>query len=225
MDAKQYRILKRLVWDYTIPLEDIYGVIKGEKSHAGHWDFDHLFIRMLENLSWSDLLDLLGRDTLEEKLVPEILCHLRFSEKRENMNVSAKYYEEKLYLLQNGVLNIITKSGTPFFLTGGTALSRFYTHHRYSDDLDFFVVNDSGYLKYVDLVLQDLLKAEVDKNFTVDQAGIQLGQAYTKFFIVDCNNTDVELKIDLVNDVVAHYGSIICDPVLGRIDSIQKLIN
>ncbi|MBW7858763.1 MAG: nucleotidyl transferase AbiEii/AbiGii toxin family protein [Leptonema sp. (in: Bacteria)] len=25
----------------------------------------------------------------------------------------------------------------PFFLTGGTALSRFYLNHRYSDDLDF----------------------------------------------------------------------------------------
>jgi predicted nucleotidyltransferase component of viral defense system len=31
-------------------------------------------------------------------------------------------------------------AGTPFFLTGGTALSRYYTHHRYSDGLDFFVI-------------------------------------------------------------------------------------
>jgi predicted nucleotidyltransferase component of viral defense system len=31
-----------------------------------------------------------------------------------------------------------------FYLTGGTALSRAYLNHRYSDDLDFFVnaVND-----------------------------------------------------------------------------------
>ncbi|MCD4795127.1 MAG: nucleotidyl transferase AbiEii/AbiGii toxin family protein [Bacteroidales bacterium] len=27
----------------------------------------------------------------------------------------------------------------PFYLTGGTALVRFYLNHRYSEDLDFFV--------------------------------------------------------------------------------------
>ena len=57
------------------------------------------------------------------------------------MNVSEKYFEEKLYPLQNGVLNLVQKAETRFFLTGGTALSRYYTHHRYSDDLDLFVIN------------------------------------------------------------------------------------
>lgn len=57
------------------------------------------------------------------------------------MNVSGKYYEKSLYPLQNGVLSIVQNAaGTPFFLTGGTALSRYYTHHRYSDGLDFFVI-------------------------------------------------------------------------------------
>jgi len=35
----------------------------------------------------------------------------------------------------------VKKSGTPFYLTGGTALSRGYFNHRYSDDLDLFVNN------------------------------------------------------------------------------------
>jgi len=83
MNPNQYRSLKRLVWDYDIPVEDLYEVIKGKKSHAGHWNFNHLLIRMLDNLSWYDLLDLLGRHTLEEKLVPEVLQRLRSPEKRE----------------------------------------------------------------------------------------------------------------------------------------------
>jgi len=41
----------------------------------------------------------------------------------------SQYYEENLYPLQDGVLNIINRSGTDFFLTGGTALSRGYYHH------------------------------------------------------------------------------------------------
>jgi len=52
------------------------------------------------------------------------------------MNLQEKYYRESLYPFQDGVLNIVKKSGTPFYLTGGTALSRGYFNHRYSDDLE-----------------------------------------------------------------------------------------
>ena len=83
MQKHLYKALKRMVWDYDIPVEDLYDVIQGKKSHAGHWDFDHLLIRMLDHLSWYDLLDLLGRRTLEEKLVPEILQKIRSPEKRK----------------------------------------------------------------------------------------------------------------------------------------------
>ncbi|MCK5517409.1 MAG: hypothetical protein KAI39_11085, partial [Desulfobulbaceae bacterium] len=106
MDAQQYRILKRLVWDYTISIKDVYAVINGEKTHAGHWDFDHLFIRMLERLSWYELLDLLGRQTLEEKLVPEILCYLRSTEKKE------KY--ERLGKILRGEIVSFTKWGAGY---------------------------------------------------------------------------------------------------------------
>jgi hypothetical protein len=59
-----------------------------------------------------------------------------------------------------GVLSIVQKVGTPFFLTGGTALSRYYTHHRYSDDLDFFVAGDPNYSGYVDAILKELIESE-----------------------------------------------------------------
>ncbi|MGI5097497.1 nucleotidyl transferase AbiEii/AbiGii toxin family protein [Treponema socranskii] len=56
----------------------------------------------------------------------------------KNSTSYSDYYEENLYGLQNGVLNIVKNLDVPFYLTGGTALSRGYYHHRYSDDLDFF---------------------------------------------------------------------------------------
>jgi hypothetical protein len=43
-----------------------------------------------------------------------------------------------LYALQDEVLAVIFEESVGFYLTGGTALSRFYLNHRYSDDLDFF---------------------------------------------------------------------------------------
>jgi len=49
-----------------------------------------------------------------------------------------KFYTESLYPFQDGVLKLINALKTPFYLTGGTAISRHYYNHRYSDDLDFF---------------------------------------------------------------------------------------
>jgi predicted nucleotidyltransferase component of viral defense system len=67
---------------------------------------------------------------------------IEFGQKRGDgiLILPSQYYEEKLYPLQNGVLSILSQSGTDFFLTGGTALSRGYYNHRYSDDLDFFLI-------------------------------------------------------------------------------------
>ena len=56
----------------------------------------------------------------------------------EDMTQHAQYYEESLYPLQNKILRAVNGLSSPFYLTGGTALSRGYFNHRYSDDLDFF---------------------------------------------------------------------------------------
>ncbi|KKL81481.1 hypothetical protein LCGC14_1994380 [marine sediment metagenome] len=81
------------------------------------------------------------------------------------MNALEKYYEENLYPLQDGVLNIVKKSRTPFFLTGGAALSRYYVGHRYFDDLDLFVVDDSNYSDHVNVVLKLLVESKDNAGF------------------------------------------------------------
>ncbi|MDR0646755.1 MAG: nucleotidyl transferase AbiEii/AbiGii toxin family protein [Elusimicrobiota bacterium] len=55
-------------------------------------------------------------------------------------------------------MKVISGCKTRFFLTGGTALSRAYLRHRYSDDLDFFVNNDGEYSKQLNIVLTNLHK-------------------------------------------------------------------
>jgi predicted nucleotidyltransferase component of viral defense system len=57
-----------------------------------------------------------------------------------------KYYQNKVYPLQDEVLRGIQDLNVDFYLTGGTALSRCYLNHRYSDDLDLFV-NDNPKFK------------------------------------------------------------------------------
>lgn len=47
--------------------------------------------------------------------------------------------QEKVYKEQDRILLALKKIRPfPFVLSGGTALSRFYFHHRFSEDLDFF---------------------------------------------------------------------------------------
>ena len=62
-----------------------------------------------------------------------------------------QFYQNKLFPFQDEILHVMQRVESPFYLTGGTALSRCYLHHRYSDDLDFFVNKDEVILK-VELV-------------------------------------------------------------------------
>lgn len=55
-------------------------------------------------------------------------------------NEEQRFYEHTLYKAQDRVLALVDTDC--FYLTGGTCLSRFYYHHRYSDDLDFFFRGD-----------------------------------------------------------------------------------
>ena len=58
-----------------------------------------------------------------------------------------EYYIHKLYPLQDIAIKIMGSIDTKFYLTGGTALSRFYLNHRYSEDLDFFTNRDTDFKK------------------------------------------------------------------------------
>lgn len=141
------------------------------------------------------------------------------------MNVSEKYYEKNLYPLQNGVLSIVQNAGTPFFLTGGTALSRYYTHHRYSDDLDFFVINAPEYAQHVNIILQYFIEAGNSNIFHLDRNSLNKGKAYTQLFVTDSEQDEIELKVEFINDVAVHYGSIINDSILGRVDSLRNILS
>ena len=58
----------------------------------------------------------------------------------------------KLYQLQVKFLDFWKTINTPFYLTRGTALGRFYLNHRFSEDLDFFVNQDKNYKQYINTI-------------------------------------------------------------------------
>jgi len=66
------------------------------------------------------------------------------------------YYKAVLYPFQDGIISMMNELGTDFYLTGGTALSRAYYNHRFSDALDYFTHNDPDFLNHVKLFLKAL---------------------------------------------------------------------
>lgn len=108
-------------------------------------------------------------------------------------------YLQQLYPLQDKFLRFIdTVSANTFYLTGGTALSRGYFQHRYSDDLDFFSCTEIKDFRQV--IQQILIKAQQER-FSIDVETIS-----DNFFRIYVNDLGVALKVDFVNESVMHYG-------------------
>ncbi|MFM7031986.1 MAG: nucleotidyl transferase AbiEii/AbiGii toxin family protein [Bacteroidota bacterium] len=104
----------------------------------------------------------------------------------------------------------------PFYLSGGTALSRGYLQHRYSDDLDFFMNRESEFLPCVD--------AAVDKLVSIGLAiePVVRTDDFVKFYVKFNNAT---LKIEWINDVAYTFGNKGPSPVFVRTDHWQNILS
>ena len=136
------------------------------------------------------------------------------------MILPSQYYEKSLYPLQDGVMSILSQSGTDFFLTGGTALSRAYYHHRYSEDLDFFIDKSQTFDEQLDKVL-----AMLNENGFVWNVNEEFTRAENFTTIKVRKDSSVTLKLDFVNDLVPHFGEINTTDLFYRTDSIQNILS
>ncbi len=107
------------------------------------------------------------------------------------------YYQNILYPLQDNVLKIIQNINSDFYLTGGTALSRAYLHHRYSDDLDFFMNENPKFREQT----KEIITALRNKDLLVE-----ISVADSSFVRLFVNKANCSLKIDLINDVPYRNG-------------------
>lgn len=118
-------------------------------------------------------------------------------------------------------MNIVSRCNARFYLTGGTALSRAYYNHRYSDDLDFFVNNDDTFLAQAEEIVAKLNEAgiTIDKNRQIQK------REYIYSLYVCWDKSDVSLKLDFVKDVNAHFGEIQSTPLFHRVDSKRNILS
>ncbi|MBN1199016.1 MAG: nucleotidyl transferase AbiEii/AbiGii toxin family protein, partial [Bacteroidales bacterium] len=85
-----------------------------------------------------------------------------------------------------------------FHLTGGTALGRFYLHHRYSEDLDLFTNKNPEYISSVGQI-REILRNQ----FHASDEKVILYQDFVRVWIPGKE----ELKVEMVNDVAERWGA------------------
>ena len=89
------RILTQIIWDYNVKPDDLYLVITGKKESAGPFTAEKIFIRMLERLSWYDLLDMVGIEYLKSNLTKELIGKIRFPDLKEKYEFIRKILQRE----------------------------------------------------------------------------------------------------------------------------------
>jgi predicted nucleotidyltransferase component of viral defense system len=119
---------------------------------------------------------------------------------------------KKLYALQDKVLEKVFAVEDEFYLTGGTALSRFYQEKRYSDDLDFFTNSSTRF----NFAIKNIL-AELSKEFTIEN------ELDSRDFVrIKINGL---LQVDFVNDRVPRYKEPRVLKNGYKIDTIENILS
>ena len=100
---------------------------------------------------------------------------------------------------QDKILGILADKIDDFYLLGGTALAKFYLHHRLSEDLDFFT-RKFDYHRIQEI--KALLSAAVKKPIEVVQERLMPGKMVKLCIYYIPLSEKHGLKIDFVEDVV-----------------------
>ena len=126
------------------------------------------------------------------------------------------YYEDKLYPFQDEILKIVDASGVDFYLTGGTALSRCYLNHRYSDDLDFFLNAHSAFKTQSKTVISLLKKQNLSYSVSTTT---------DSFIRILVKRDELTLKVDFVNDVPFRHGTSEKSQIFHKVDNWRNILS
>jgi hypothetical protein len=99
LPEEKYNTLKKIFWDYNIELLPLNKIVNMQFDEIDKYEFELIINRMLERLSWIDLLDILGVDKLKEILGSGSLNKLRRRDLKERYErIRRILYKESLPL-------------------------------------------------------------------------------------------------------------------------------
>ncbi len=131
-------------------------------------------------------------------------------------NPDPGHYLNILYPLQDEVLAVASSVKTGLYLSGGTAVSRGYLHHRFSEDLDLFADDSPSFALWTARLIEALGK---DPRW-----GVTVLQREDRLIRLALQSKRATLKVEMINDVPARIGVIHSHPVLGNLDSPENLL-
>jgi len=118
--------------------------------------------------------------------------------------------------IQRAVIDGLAGS-TCFYLTGGAALSAFYLHHRQSNDLDFFVVNNDE----LDELERRMEQLGAERGWSVEE--VRRFPGFRRFIVRDGSD---ETIVDMVYEPVAQIVPLPDKPIHAglRVDALEDLV-
>lgn len=75
--AKRHLMLKQILWDYDIPVEELEAVLRGDLKQAGHYNQEMIFLKILESYPWFTILELLSPNQINVLLTNQLIKKLR----------------------------------------------------------------------------------------------------------------------------------------------------
>jgi len=129
--------------------------------------------------------------------------------------MSGKDYK-KLYQIQNKVFKSLKPVLAGFYLTGGTALGRYYLNHRFSEDIDFFINADPGYKDKLFIIGNKL-----NDDFSLLREQTVVYDDFARYFVEYEGSL---LKVEFVNDVLYRCGQPL-DFKYGLIDTPLNILS
>ncbi len=123
-----------------------------------------------------------------------------------------------LYALQDEALKALETVEHGLYLSGGTALSRGYYGHRYSEDLDLFANDREDFALWRDRCIAVLGALCDGRGFRME---VVLREArFGRVFV----QGPASLKIEFVNDVPCRIGTPWRHPGLGMLDTRENIL-
>ncbi len=236
MDESRRRQRPYFIWDYDVTEDEVHAILKGDNEdqkawligrilEAARWEdiwkyvtvdevrryFDRLRMRPFQREIWEYVLEVWSRRDSPGKLgEPAPICDVPKPQPRLEPGV--------LTPLQHAFLTrfFASPGGSQFFLTGGTALAAFYFHHRLSDDLDLFTLDDEA----LDLIVPVL--HDVGRDLQLLAEDVRLSPCFLRFVLREKPDRGPALKADLVREFGPQYG----EPhwVAGiRVDALENI--
>lgn len=89
-------LLKQILWDYKISVEDIDAVLTGKKKLAGHYTQDMIFQKIIESYPWFTILQLFTPDEVRNLLTSKVISKLRSPSLRQKYEFIKKRLHQTL---------------------------------------------------------------------------------------------------------------------------------